>query len=116
MAKPLAGLSVPRRAFLGLVALTLLVCVAALLWERPAAAAEGRLAEMKELLATFGGRKLDIYCADDFREERPSVSSVKLVGRATVLGKRFLRLRKDDEKEWLVDPERIVAIGIEKKK
>ena len=116
MAEPLAGVSVPRRAFIGLVALMLLVCVAALLWERPAAAADGRVAELKELLTTFGGRSVNIYCADDFREERPSLGSVKLVGRATVLGKRFIRVRRVDGQEGLVDTERIVAIGIEKKK
>lgn len=116
MAEPVAGVSVPRRAFIGLVALVLLVCVAALLWERPAAAAEGRVAELKELLTTFGGRRLDIYCVDDFKEGNPSLGSVKLVGRATVLGRRFIRVRKGDGQEWLVDPERIVAIGIEKKK
>ena len=116
MAEQLAGVSVPRRAFIGLVALMLLVCVAALLWERPAAAAEGRVAEVKELLTTFGGRSLDIYCAEDFKEEHPSLSSVRLVGKATVLGRRFIRNRKGDGEEWLVDPERIVAIRVQKKK
>ena len=79
MAEPVAGVSVPRRAFIGLVALVLLVCVAALLWERPAAAAaERRVAEVKELLTTFGGRSVDIYCADDFKEGNPSLGSVKV--------------------------------------
>ena len=116
MAEPLAGVSVPRRAFIGLVALMLVVCVAALLWERPAAAAEGRVAELKELLTTFGGRSVDIYCSEDFKEEHPSLSGVKLAGRATVLGRRFIRVRKGDGQEWLVDAGRIVAIRIEKKK
>jgi hypothetical protein len=116
MAKPVAGVNVPRRAFIGLVALMLLVCVAALVWDRPAAAAEGRVAELKELLTTFGGRSLDVYCADDFKEGQPSLSSVKLVGRATVLGRRFIRVRKGNGQEWLLDPERIVAIEIEQKK
>ena len=92
MAEPLAGVSVPRRAFIGLVALVLLVCVAAVLWERPAAAAEGRVAELKELLTTFGGRRLDIYCADDFKEGNPSLSSVRLVGKATVLGLSLIHI------------------------
>ena len=115
MAEPVAGVSVPRGAFIGLVALVLLVCAAALLWERPAAAAEGRVAEVKELLRTFGGRSVDIYCDEGFREDRPSLDAVRVLGTTAVLGRRFLRVKKGDGQEWLVDPARVVAFGIERK-
>ena len=116
MANPVAGGSMRRRAFIGLGALVMLACLLALLWERPAAAEERHVAELKELVTTFRGRSVDIYCADDFKEGRPSLANVRVVGSVTVLGKRLLRVRKAEGQHWLVDPARVVAFGVEGKK
>ena len=116
MKNPVAGGSARRRAFIGLGVAVVLVCLLAVLWERPAVGEDARVAEVKELMTTFRGRSVDIYCAEDFKQERPSLTNVKVLGTATVLGKRFLRVKKADGQDWLVDPARVVAFGIEGKK
>ena len=96
----------------GLVGVALAACALAIAYQRPAAAADDKVEEMRELASVFGSKTVTIYVDAECAEPGKGwVKDARVVGTVDVLGKKFLKA-KTGSGTVLLDMDRVAVFTV----